>query len=356
MNVGALTVRNFRNLAALDVDIPPEGVVIVGGNGQGKTNLLEALYYLVLFRSLRGAMDRELVRFGEAGFFIAGDASPRVTVGYELAGRRKKVTADGAEVKKLSDAVGTIAAVTLSPADREIVAGGPAGRRRYLDVLLSLSCEGYLRKLTEWRAAMRQRNAALKRGNKLEAQAFDQPVAQAAAGVAQARHGWTLGQQGRYGELCHRMGERREPGMAYVSRHWTPEGGAAEIARALEDRIQRDMRRATTTVGPHRDDLLLTLGDRDTRRFGSNGQQRTAAIALRFLEAEALRNSHGTQPIALFDDVFAELDQERQERLLTLIREGLPGQAVITAPRDAEVPAVLFDRPRWRMEGGRLER
>jgi DNA replication and repair protein RecF len=356
VNLTELTVRNFRNLASLDVEIPTEGAVIIGDNGQGKTNFLEAIYYLVLFRSLRGAMDRELVRFGEAGFFIAGNASPRVTAGYEIHGRRKKVTVDGKEIRKLSDAVGLVVAVTLSPADRAIVDGGPAGRRRYLDVLLSLSNPAYLASLTELRAAMKQRNAALKRGNASEAQAFDNPVARAGCRVAEIRHLWAGEWQSRFAELCTSMGERSEPGMVYSSRHWTPDGGVELLLENLTVRIERDLRRGTTTVGPHRDDLLLTLGGRDIRRYGSAGQQRTAAIALRLLEARALQTSHDTAPVALFDDVFAELDQDRQERLLLLIKEALPEQAIITAPRDAEVPEVLFERPRWRMTGGSIER
>jgi DNA replication and repair protein RecF len=110
-----------------------------------------------------------------------------------------------------------------------------------------------------------------------------------------------------------------------------------------------------TTVGPHRDELRLTLDGRDARHVGSAGQQRTAALALRLLEAESLARAHHTAPLALFDDAFAELDAARQGHLLTLIAETLPGQAIITAPREAEVPEALLDRPRWRMCGGRLE-
>ncbi len=110
-----------------------------------------------------------------------------------------------------------------------------------------------------------------------------------------------------------------------------------------------------TTVGPHRDDLALRLAGRDLRTFGSAGQQRTAAIALRLLEAEALTAARQATPIALYDDVFAELDGDRQSRLLELIRETLPGQAILTAPREAEVPAALLTLPRWKMRGGRLE-
>ena len=355
MNLSSLTVRNFRNLASIDFDLPSEGVVIIGDNGQGKTNFLEAVYYLVLFRSLKGAKDRELVRFGEAGFFLAGNADARVTAGFEVAGRRKKVTVDGKESKKLADAVGQITAVALSPDDRSLVDGGPAGRRRFLDVLLSLSSDGYLSKLTELRAALRQRNAALKSGNTNEAQVFDQPVANAAAFVSSTRYEWAERARPRFIELCDELGENGEPFLEYSSRHWTERGGAEGIAYALRSKVDRDVRRGMTTVGPHRDDLLLTLGGNETRRYGSAGQQRTAATALRLLEAQALEDARGTAPIALFDDAFAELDQDRQERLLNLIGKSLPGQAIITAPRDAEVPKALFDRPRWHMVGGQLE-
>ena len=157
MRLSRLEIRSFRNLAHLDVDLPAPGAVVIGENGQGKTNLLEAIYYLVLFRSLRGAKDRELVRFGDAGFFVGGQAGGwadapmdgrviarpsdhptirRVTAGYEAATRRKKVTLDGVESHKLSEAVGRMLAVPFSPADVAIVAAGPSARRRYVDVVL----------------------------------------------------------------------------------------------------------------------------------------------------------------------------------------------------------------------------
>jgi DNA replication and repair protein RecF len=350
------SVRNFRNLASLDVEFPHKGVVLVGENAQGKTNLLEAIYYLVLFRSSRGARDRELVRFGEDGYFLAGSARHRVTAGYESARRRKKVTVDGTEVRRLVDAVGHLVAVGLSPADRAIVDGGPAGRRRYLDVLLSLSDPAYLTHLTQLRGALRQRNAALRRGRGDEAAAFNGIVASAGNAVASRRHQWIGAWAVRYRDLGVALGERQESGMAYRCRHWTPEGGEDEIVQALQTILHRDLRVGLTTRGPHRDDLALTLGERELRRFGSAGQQRTAAIALRLLEAETLADRLGTRPIALFDDVFAELDQERQERLLALIGQSLGGQVIVTAPRDQEVPEPLFDRPRWRIRGGRLER
>lgn len=355
MHLASLTTRSFRNLAALDLELPSEGLVVLGENGQGKTNLLEAIYYLVLFRSFRGAKDRELVRFGDPGFFLAGAAAERVTVGYDPAQRRKKVTVDAVEYPRLADAVGRLTAVAFSPADRAIVAGGPAGRRRYLDVLLSLSAPGYLRDLTAMRHALKQRNAALKTGRGDAAQAFDGPLAQAGARVASARRRWTIAWAERYRDRCAALGERAPATLSYRDHHRASDDAAA-LARALGATLDRDLRRGMTTAGPHRDDLSLTLDGRELRVYGSAGQQRTAAIALRLVEAETLRDARQAPPVALYDDVFAELDQVRQRNLLTLIRDTLPGQAVVAAPRESEVPAQLLDRPRRRMCGGTLER
>lgn len=356
MALSHLTVRNFRNLAALDMELPARGVVILGANGQGKTNLLEAIYYLVLFRSFRGAKDRDLVRFGEAGFFVAGEtdgSARRLAAGFDVQRRQKKVTVDGQTVERLADAVGRFLAVVLSPADRTLVAGGPAERRRYLDVLLSLGTAGYLAQLSAMRAALRQRNAALRAGRAAAAWAFDAPFAHAAAGIAARRAAWVDHWRDRYAARCRDLGETGDAGMHYHRRRGTATT-PDEQEYALAAHRERDLRRGTTTVGPHRDDLRLTLDDRDLRHFGSAGQQRTAAVALRLLEAETLRAHAAVPPVALFDDVFAELDADRQTRLLGLIEETLPGQAIVTAPRDSEVPAALADRPRWRLAGGRL--
>lgn len=356
VQLSTLVVRNFRNLASIDVELPPEGLVILGENGHGKTNMLEAIYYLVLFRSLRGAKDRELVRFGEPGFFVAGDVDVHVTVGYEVDGRRKKVTVDRAEQPKLSDAVGHVTAVPFAPSDRDLVTGGPAGRRRFLDIVLSLSEPGYLAALATMRQALKQRNAALRLGRGETARAFDGPFAASACLVAAARRRWVERWSDRYRDLSGALGEDGAAEIAYRPDHHREDDAAEQIRAALRAAFERDLRRGTTTTGPHRDDIGLALGDRELRTYGSAGQQRTAAIALRLLEAETLRAARGAAPVALYDDVFAELDRGRQERLLGLIRESLPGQAIVTAPRQSEVPPTLLDLTRWRMHRGSLER
>jgi DNA replication and repair protein RecF len=351
-----LTVRNFRNIASLDLELPESGMVIVGPNGQGKTNLLEAIYYLVLFRSFRGAKDRELVRFGTEGFFVGGTANVRVTAGYEVAGKRKKVTVDREPVRRLGAAVGRIAAVPFSPEDRAIVAGSPAGRRRYLDVLLSLSEPKYLEELTAMRLALRQRNAALRMGHGDAARAFDTPLAAAADTVWSIRMAWVERWTDRFKSVCAALGEPTGVGMRYRRHTAGAEEDVSNLQQLLETTIDRDLRRGATTVGPHRDDLRFSLGTRSLRTYGSAGQQRTAAIALRLIEAETLAEATGEVPIGLYDDVFVELDDTRQANLLGLIRDTLSGQAIVAAPRDSEVPPELLERPRWTMSGGQLER
>ncbi len=355
MQLTDLTVRNFRNIASLDIELPESGVVIVGANGQGKTNLLEAIYYLVLFRSFRGAKDSELVRFGTEGFFVGGSAHVRVTAGYEVAGKRKKVTVDHEPARRLGAAVGRIAAVPFSPADRAIVAGSPAGRRRYLDILLSLSEPRYLEELAAMRMALKQRNAALRMGHGDAARAFDPPLAAAADTVWSMREAWVECWADKFKTICSTLGEPLEAEMRY-RRHAASAGeDGSDLQQLLATTIDRDLRRGTTTVGPHRDDLRLSLGAHSLRTYGSAGQQRTAAIALRLIEAEALAGATGEIPIGLYDDVFVELDDTRQAKLLGLIRNTLSGQAIVAAPRDSEVPPELFERPRWAMSGGQLE-
>ncbi|MEO8909519.1 MAG: AAA family ATPase, partial [Gemmatimonadaceae bacterium] len=161
-----IAIRDFRNFERLDLDLPPEGIAIIGDNGQGKTNLLEAIYYLQTLRSQRGARDQDVTRFGAGGFHIAGKLNtPQardVSVGFDHNSRRKKVTLDGTVPRRLIDALGAVPSVMFSPRDLELVSGAPAERRRYLDLVLALTDRKYLNALQHYRANLIRRNAALR--------------------------------------------------------------------------------------------------------------------------------------------------------------------------------------------------
>lgn len=395
--IGGISIRDFRNLSRVDMEPPAEGLVLVGENGEGKTNFLEAIQYLQLLRSFRGALDRDLVTFGQAGFHLAAELMEapvhRVSVGFERAGRRKKVTLDSVEPPRLSGALGTFPAVVFSPHDVALVAGAPSVRRRFLDVVLALTSPAYLAALQRYRAALARRNAALRDGFARDggtrsrskpssgparatasgapphpaptmeqsgasaeerAAVWEPALAQYGAVLWRERQRWVERNADEYRELSRSIGERGTPELRYaggVERAADPE---AALRAALERKRPLDMRRGLTHVGPHRDDLALLLDDRDLRTFGSAGQQRTAAMALRLLEAATLRSHTGREPVVLLDDPFAELDARRSARILELLDAGRRGQTILAVPRESDIPEGLTRLARWRIAAGRL--
>ena len=355
MRLERLIARGFRNLDDLDRELPAAGVALLGPNGQGKTNLLEALYYPVLFRSLRGAPDPEVARFGGPGFhveaWVAGPEGGTVAATFTLAGRKKRITVRGEEIGRLGGAIGTWLAVAFLPVDVGL-AGGPAAERRgFLDRLLALADRRYYSALARYRAALAQRNTALRQEQPELARAFDGVLADAGAVVAAARLAWVEQVAGPFAAELDALGEAESVCLRYHGRAELVE--AAAWAAALDHSAARDRARGATTVGPHRDDLVLELDGRPLRSVGSTGQQRTAAVALKLLELETLAAARGTEPALLLDDVFAELDAERQRRLARRLTGGPARQVFVTAPRRDELAAEL-DLVTWRVEGGRV--
>jgi DNA replication and repair protein RecF len=354
MHLDRLTVRGFRNLRDGDYALPARGAILLGANAQGKTNLLEAIGYPTLFRSLRGAADTEVAAFGGEGFRLEAGfhdgARPRmVAATVAPAMKRKTLTVDGAEVRRLSDAVGEWLSVAFLPRDVALAAGAAAERRRYLDRLLSLASRGYLRALTRYRAALAQRNAALRQGRAEVARAFDAPLAEAGAIVVASRRAWSAEAAGRFAAEFAALGEEAPAALRYRGNEILAEAG--EWPALLEAAHGRDLARRMTTLGPHRDDLVLDIGGRPLREFGSTGQQRSAAVALKLLELGSLERARGAPPALLLDDVFAELDSRRQRRLATRLLDGVSRQVIVTAPRTDELPGQL-DLPVWTVRAG----
>jgi DNA replication and repair protein RecF len=328
--------------------------VLTGLNGQGKTNLLEAASYPVLFRSFRGAADAELVRFEAPGFRIGiafhdGRRERSAEASFMAAGRRKRLGIDGADVPRLVDAVGVWLAVAFQPADVALASGPALLRRQYLDRVLALSDRGYLTALSRYRAALAQRNAALRQDRRSLAEAFDAPLTSAGSRLVAARLAWVAEVGALFGEELALLGEAGIIALEYA--------GSAELAdpaawpEALARSADADRARRATTIGPHRDDLALRLQGRVLRDYGSTGQQRSAAIVLRLVELVTLERARGVAPALLLDDVFAELDAERQQRLAARLLAANRSQVLITAPRTDELPRGL-DLPAWHVSGG----
>ncbi len=391
--IGRLGLRDFRNFADLEVELPPAGVAVVGPNGSGKTNLLEAIYYLDTFRSFRGASDRELIRFGEDVFRIEAtlhgpgeDERTELAAAYRSRGRRKKVEVDRREVSRLSDAVGKLGAVVFSLEDVEIVRGSPSERRRFLDILLSLIEPGYMEALREYRSVLSQRNEALKEGaGAAVVDAWTEGLVETGARVMAARAGWIADRVDDYRGYHEAVAGGMTGSLSYEPETGWPEdrdrarsaspGGPGEpvgsgeavaagawegcFARALEETAERERRRGVTVTGPHRDEVAFEAQvqgepERDLRTYGSGGQQRTAALALRLVEADSLRDRLDREPIYLLDDVFAELDEERSERLMGLLEEGRTGQVVVTSPRPSDMELRGGGLEEWRIRDGEV--
>ena len=357
----AVSVRDFRNLGRLDLAFPPDGVAIIGDNGQGKTNLLEAIYYLQLLRSMRGARDNDLTAFGAAGFHVAAELASaerrEIAVGYERQTKRKRVLIDGAEPGRLSEALGALPSVVVAPSDVQLVAGGPAERRRFLDVTLSLSSRRYLSALQRYRSALLRRNAALRELARTGRGAgavdvWEPALAEYGAVLWTERAAWVAGSSPEFTRLCTAIGESGEARMRYVSTLAADSAPEEQLLRALASQRPNDLRRGLTHAGPHRDDLELTLSGRELRLFGSGGQQRTAAIALRMLEGATLRAHVGAEPVLLLDDPFAELDARRSSRILALLRDAGLGQTILAVPRSSDIPPELTRLERWRVRAG----
>ncbi len=395
MRLLRLSIKGFRNLADQVLDVPEEGVAIVGSNAQGKTNLLEAVHYLETFRSPRGRRDEQLVRIGETLFRVEAEIGRRdvmrgraaepirvVSAAYDGPTRQKRVSVDGQVPGRLGDAIANIGSVLFTPEDVRVVSEGPSERRRYLDILLSLNLPGYLEALRRFRQALQRRNAALRRGEGVASvAAWDDVLVRSGAQVSVSRALWIARHAARFSEYYGEVSGERvarmvyEPGIRVTAEHTADsvddysEGGdavggdprvidtvAEAYGAALEDLRESERRLRATLVGPHRDELRFYIeapeGERDAREMGSGGEQRTIALALRLLEADTVREGRRREPILLLDDLFAELDAERSRRVLDLLDRRVPGQVVLTAPKESDVRFRTEALSRWWIEKG----
>ncbi|MDT0630177.1 DNA replication/repair protein RecF [Rubrivirga sp. S365] len=350
MHLTRLRLADFRAHAQTELHPAPGVNLIVGPNGAGKTNLLEAISYLCLGKSFLAARDAHVVRRGAAHFDVEADIEGDVRSGFHarvavVPGEGKRAFINKAPLDRLVDLVGRTPVVILSPADHELTAGGPSERRRFLDATLSQAYPVYLDDLVRYRRALRQRNALLqqvRRGRALPPgtlDAWDEEIAVSGGRIVSRRSAFVQEFERYLADAYARLGEPGEPlTMTYVPSVAPDEGGAEEsggaedaLRRALNRTRARSRETGRTTVGPHLDEVDFRVGGHDLRAFGSHGQHRTFALAVRVGQALYLHEASDERPLLLLDDVFGPLDPDRTRLVLDLLASGDVGQSFITA-------------------------
>ncbi len=357
MHLAHLRLRDFRNYARLDVDFAPGFHLFLGDNAQGKTNVLEAIYLIATLRSFRGVGGAQMIRHGQKGYFVGGkvigQGEHEIRMYWSL--RERTLNLDGRPVRKLTDYLGVLRTVVFCTEDLLLVKGTARTRRRFLDLLLSQTYRGYLPLLQRYTRALRSRNALLK-------QPAPDPV---------ALEGFS-GELTKAGDEIMRLRRDLAPKLLPLARlaYRRISSGAEELRLEYRPSVKKDFavelaqsrhREAayrSTLIGPHRDDLELLLNDRAAGAFGSEGQKRTLAIALKLAQAEYLTGLHGSPPVLLIDDIMGELDVKRRAGFLPLLEraEQSHGQVFMTATEAnwPESPGRVVQR--WRVQNGTLRK
>ena len=363
MQITELTLRSYRSYETLHLVFDPGVQIFLGANAQGKTNIIEALYYAAFGRSHRTSSDAELIRVGADGAYI-GLSFRRHDVPGELSftfarGARRRITYAGESLRQ-RDLVGILPMVLFSPEDLFLVKGAPALRRRYLDAELSQASPAYYGELLRYTRILKQRNAVLKDIRERLAAPDDLPpwdaqLARSAAYIVTRR----IAAVAQLGALSARVQAVLAAGEELALAYEIAGAGAEDFAeddmteslhvwynKMLCEGRARDIARAATGVGPHLDDLVLRVGGMSLRSYGSQGQQRTGALALKLAELFYLQENIGEAPILLLDDVMSELDADRRRALLDFIRHEHI-QTFITATDAAYFPAERMGTYRY---------
>ncbi|HEY6168621.1 MAG TPA: DNA replication/repair protein RecF [Verrucomicrobiae bacterium] len=357
MHLAHLRLRDFRNYARLDADFAPGFHLLLGGNAQGKTNILEAIYLLATLRSFRGVGGAQMIRHGAKGYFVSakvvGQGEREIKIYWASAER--KLTLDAQPVRKLTDYLGTLRAVVFCTEDLLLVKGPARARRRFLDLLLSQTQSGYLPLLQRYAQALRSRNALLKDHGVDEAalEAFTKELVALGNELTRQRRELIP----RLSPLA-RLAHRRISHDAEELRLEYQPGVKKDFAVELAQSRGRERTYRTTLIGPHRDELQLLFNNKSAAQFGSEGQKRTLAIALKVAQAEYLTGLHGSPPVLLIDDVMGELDAKRRAGLLPLLERvhDKRGQVFMTCTEENWPSELGAHLQRWSVEAGHLKK
>ncbi len=337
MNVLRLELKNFRNYKDEVITFGEKTNIIYGDNAQGKTNALEALYIFALGKSFRTTQDRELIKFDEQFTKIAltyrdafRENNIEVTI---LKDKKKQIKVNGVVIRKLAELIGKLNVVLFSPGELNLIIGGPHMRRRFIDIAISQLRPNYYHLLDRYAKCLEQRNNLLRKikyENFSEDTLFiwNEKLAEYGSEIIRYRIKY-INQLAEFAKEIHSDICQDMLNISYTPRYQTKE----ELIKRLTSDNRREIEQGFTLYGPHRDDISITINDCDAKTYGSQGQKRTAVLALKLAQAELIFNETGERPIILLDDIMSELDVKRR----TYLTEKNSTSQVIITCTDAEI-------------------
>jgi len=334
-HLSKIVIRDFRNIALQELDFSPNINCISGGNGEGKTNLLEAIWYLSMTRSASGAPDSFSLRYGAGSFEISGrylmGNGTTSTYSISVSEGEKKLRKDGRSSMKLSDHIGTIPIVMVSPSDVNMVSESGEHRRRFVNMVLSQTSREYLGNLTQYNRLLASRNSLLKNPDVDDTllETFDERMTSLSGKISSFR-----------GQLAETL-------TPIVKRYYEQISGGCEqvdisySSSPFEPGSQKDRVLRFTSTGPQRDDFSFIMNGYPIRRCGSQGQQKSFLVALKFAQYEVMRSACGAAPILLLDDLFDKLDMSRVENLLGMVSGSGFGQIFLSDSNKVRIKGIV---------------
>ena len=335
MIIEHISILNFKNIEEADLLFSPKMNYFFGNNGMGKTNLLDALFYLSFTKNHTNLLDHQLIRHNEEfcilqGYYLDNDTKEEVYCGIKQK-QRKVFKRNKKEYERLSEHIGLIPMVMISPADTELIQGGSSERRKFVDMIISQYDKEYLRLLIYYNKVLQQRNSLLKERAILPDNSlfdiFDEQLASDGEIIYQIRKAFISGFRLIFQKYYQAIGDRSEPvDLSYDSQLNT----LPSLLQTLVEKRDNDKILGFTSTGIHKDDFSFLLGERLIRKIGSQGQNKTYLIALKLAQFRFLLQKNTSVPILLLDDIFDKLDANRVERIIQLVAQGEFGQIFVT--------------------------
>ncbi len=360
MKIQTLEIENFRNYDTLKVNFADGVNIFIGKNAQGKTNLLESIFYCCIGKSFKSCKDKELIKW-DADFARVRMCTQKkyreVTVEARLFKASKKIIkVNNLPIKKMGELIGETNVVFFSPQELKLVKESPDERRKFMDIDISQNNKRYFYQLSRYEKILQNRNKLLKISQSLDAvketiDIWDRALVTSAKLLATERQKFIL-QILPYAQKAHSYisGGKEELDIKYVCgcNVTLDDTFEEKMEKLLKKNLEKDFKLGYTSIGVHRDDIDIFLNGVEVKNFGSQGQQRTVALSLKLAELENMFNINGEYPILLLDDVFSELDSERQKRLIKFVGRT---QTFITCTDEKEIKGVIYQ-----IQGGKIKK